>query len=143
MSEIFAYLKNLSEQETMLKDVGHVANDGYVGHIDEVVLTMKSQVYTSHGQQNSSASNQKTRIFISTFNQPNQSASQTFQKGKPLRLSYDSNIHLSQQDQILNQINASNIDNNFEGLNQNDSIYPDEHDFENQLSLSYQKFVIS
>lgn len=143
MSEVFAYLKNLSDQETVLKDVGHLANDSQVGHIDEVVLTMKSQVYSSHGQQVNSASNQKTRIFISTFNQANTTASQTFQKGKPLRLSYDSGLRLSQQDQILNQINASNVDNNFDQTNQNDSIYLGENDFENQLSSTFQKFLIS
>ena len=49
MSEIFVYLKNLSAQEIKVQDLGYRADDGFVGHIDEVVLTMKSQVYTSHG----------------------------------------------------------------------------------------------
>jgi hypothetical protein len=64
MGEMFVYLKNLSAQELKVQDLGFRADDGFVGHIDEVVLTMKSQIYTSHGSIASPSQASKTKIFM-------------------------------------------------------------------------------
>jgi hypothetical protein len=48
LGEIFQYLKNLSLQELQIKAYGNLANDAFVGHIDEAVLSMKADVFTSH-----------------------------------------------------------------------------------------------
>jgi hypothetical protein len=45
LSEIFQYLRNISRQENHIQDVGGVADDSFVGHVDEVIVTMKSGVY--------------------------------------------------------------------------------------------------
>jgi hypothetical protein len=58
LSEIFSYIKNIMDQDMYIKDVGLMANDTYVGHVDEAILTIKSGVYLP------SNSNQKLKIFI-------------------------------------------------------------------------------
>jgi len=102
ISEIFQYLKNLELQDHYYKDYGNVANDSFVGHIDEAILTMKSSVYTSHGglQGNTMASSQspKIRIFISKLSDHLSDTNQNLQRAQALRFSYDSNLALSQQD---------------------------------------------
>jgi hypothetical protein len=127
MSEVFVYLKNLSAQELKVQDLGFRADDGFVGHIDEVVLTMKSSVYTSHGSLPAPSSASKTKIFMSNFSQAAQ------QKNGALLLSYDSQNPVSQQEQILSQINASNVDNNFDIDSQH----------ENFFAQGYQNFEIA
>lgn len=75
--------------------------DGMLGHIDEVVLSMKSEVFTSHGgpslnPQNSPFS-QKLKIFSSVLSElPPAKASQS------IKVSYDRNLGLSQHSQLLN-----------------------------------------
>lgn len=69
LNEIFQYLKNLKSMDHYYKDYGQLANENFVGHIDEAIVTLKSTAYTSHGgtQGNSLAGNssQKIRIFVS------------------------------------------------------------------------------
>jgi hypothetical protein len=84
MSEIFIYLKNLSSQELKIQDLGFRADDGFVGHIDEVVLTMKSQVYTSHGSIGQPSQASRIKIFMGNFKQNG------YQRNGALMLSYDS-----------------------------------------------------
>ena len=69
LNEIFQYLRNLKNMDHYYSDYGHLANENFVGHIDEAILTLKGGAYTSHGgtQGNSlpGSSSQKIRIFVS------------------------------------------------------------------------------
>ena len=76
-----------------MQNVKNIANNNGVGHIDEAVMTMKSQVYTSHkGVAMNSLNNstqQKTRIFINQYYDPN-SHQMTQKRSRALRISCDS-----------------------------------------------------
>lgn len=65
LSEIFQYLRNISKQESHIRDVGGVADDSFVGHVDEVILTMKSAVYQPQSNSLQSTMNQKLKLFMS------------------------------------------------------------------------------
>ena len=49
LNEIFQYLKNLKNMDHYYHDYGNLANENFVGHIDEAILTLKANIYTSHG----------------------------------------------------------------------------------------------
>ena len=49
-------------------DYGNLANENFVGHIDEAILTLKSCAYASSGNSQvptTGSSSQKIRIFVS------------------------------------------------------------------------------
>ena len=75
-----------------------MADDSFVGHCDEVILTLKSAAYSP----SASGANQKLKIFMCQFAQQAMSASQTLNKAKSLKISYDHNLDMSQQDQLMN-----------------------------------------
>ena len=45
LSEIFTYLKQIMQSESFIKDVGVIANDTFVGHVDECIISMKSSLF--------------------------------------------------------------------------------------------------
>lgn len=71
--EVFSYIKNQTHKELYIKDIGrNVADDSFAGHIDEVIISVKSGVFQSGGGQtgnilNAGAAAQKSRIFICRF----------------------------------------------------------------------------
>lgn len=62
-------------------------------------------------------------------------------KGRPLRISCDSNAYdnMGQRDQILHQINLSNVDNGFDANSALDA----DAELGSQLSQNFQGFTIS
>lgn len=102
LSEIFSYLKNITEQDLQIKDIGASANDSYVGHVDEVILTIKSGAYVP------SNSNQKVKILMCDLTDRDEDQFQL--KKQPLRFSYDENMSMGQEDQLFGQINNQNLD---------------------------------
>ena len=75
---------------------------------------MKSGVYQPQSNALQSSLNQKLKLFMSQIgSELPLTASQALNKAKSLRISYDQNLDVSQQDQLMNQINASNIDMGF------------------------------
>jgi hypothetical protein len=99
LSEIFSYLQNIMQQEGKIKDIGAVANDTFVGHADEAILSVKSSVYTPLLPLDAPKASQHLQIFMAdlAFESEGQN-NQAQPKNKALRLSYDSQIPVSQQD---------------------------------------------
>ena len=74
LGEVFTYIKTLTQRELYIKDVGrNVADDSFAGHIDEVIISIKSGVFQSGGGHsgnilNAGSAAQKSRIFMCRYN---------------------------------------------------------------------------
>lgn len=68
--EVFNYIKTQTYKELYIRDIGrNVADDSFTGHIDEVIISIKSGIFQSGGGLtgnilNMGPSAQKSRIFI-------------------------------------------------------------------------------
>lgn len=102
-------------QEGKIKDIGALANDTFVGHADEAVLSLKSAVHTPMMALDAPKTNQNLSLYMSQLTESSNSLAKPKQA---LRLSYDEQLNASQQDQLFSQIN----DTNLEGLDQNDIV---------------------
>lgn len=97
LGEVFSYIKSLTKKELYVKDMGrNVADDAFAGHIDEVIISVKSGVFQSGGGHTGnilSAGNaaQKSRIFICRF--PNARA----KKAPGILRINDSNLDIDDQ----------------------------------------------
>ena len=67
LSEIFGYLKTMSDQGSFIPNVGYKASDSFVGHIDEAVLTMKSSVYLPNLNVTDNNSLLKLKVFTTQY----------------------------------------------------------------------------
>lgn len=150
LGEVLNYIRNLTLQEVYIKDVGHLAHDSFIGHIDEVIVSLKSKIFQSGGGHtgnllNSGPAAQKTRIFMCHFNNP--VAKRLNKKKGALRIDneYENMASISHKDHILNQINANNADilsnDDFYQLDGQDPEYVGEGS--NPHNLQIQKYIIS
>jgi len=95
LSEIFGYLKTMSEQGSFIPNIGYKADDQFVGHIDEAVLSMKSSVYLPNLNVTDNSSLLKLKVYSAQFTQPQPHSKKT------VKLSYDQNVDMSQHDQMM------------------------------------------
>jgi hypothetical protein len=64
LSEIFAYLKSVVRSDQHIAAVGARADDSFVGHVDEMILTLKTSVYLPSHSIDASNTNQKLKILM-------------------------------------------------------------------------------
>lgn len=92
INEIFDYLKSTILKDNWVLGVGMVANDGLTGHIDEVILTLKQDVYLPSMCKGIEQAHDKLKVMLCMFDHgstPNE-----------VFLSRDSNL-LSQHDGMM------------------------------------------
>jgi len=57
LGEVFNYLRNQSEKEIFQKDLAD-SSDDFIGHLDEVIITLNSKIFRSGGGQAGNLLNQ-------------------------------------------------------------------------------------
>lgn len=151
LGEVFTYIKTLTQKELYIKDVGrNVADDSFAGHIDEVIISVKSGVFQSGGGHTGNILNvgsaaQKSRIFICRYPR-----GQAKKAAGVLRINdhLDSNLdiedQLTHQEQLLNQIETNNAELVDEHRNESGLPEDSERVGEGQsYGCPFQKYVIS
>ena len=132
LGEVFAYIKNITKKELYVKDLGrNVADDAFAGHIDEVIISVKSSVFQSGGGHtgnilNAGSSAAKTRIFMCRLY-----GGLTSKGASVLRIGNEDDGDLeyadkaTHQDRLLSQIDANNaqiVDEYKNDIVQNDDV---------------------
>lgn len=95
LGEIFSYLREQSVKELEIPSYGRYDN-GFTGHIDEIIISLKPQIFVSAGQPEGVAPNMgkeqsKSRIYVCQFKQ-------SLARKTALKVQELNNSHLSQRE---------------------------------------------